>query len=143
MLKRMTLRENASSNLHEFERINSTIFSFNIEPHPSDFYSYEERGSMEETIGGNRIVQSFGFHECDRIITLSTYLKEDWALDLIDARATRKEWRLVNWQGIERIVRFNIGKEGLIVEFVNAKFPTGEWAYRADMSFLILQNPDA
>lgn len=122
---------------HTFTRINSTTFVFNFEPHPTDLYSDEERHEIKDTIGGKRILQSFGFHECDRELVINTWLKSNNALDLRDARRLRYQWTYKNWDGYTRIVRFHPGKQGLTIDFENAKFQDGSWAFRTTMTFMV------
>jgi len=114
---------------------------FNLEPHPTNLFEDEERYEIEDTIGGKRILQTFGFHECDRELTIETWLKENYAYDLRDARKLMYQWTYTNWNGYSRVVRFHPGKQGLNIDWENAKFNDGSWAFKTRITFLVCKEP--
>lgn len=122
---------------HTFTRIDNTLFTFNYEPQPAQMYASNERGDTQETISGKRIIQTFGAFDCDREIILETFLKEDWAKDLYDARMLCYNWKFQNWQGIKKIVRFAF-QDGLIIDWVNAQTDNGVWVFRTLIKFMVI-----
>jgi hypothetical protein len=133
-MKKSTLQCYGST--HTFTRINSSVLAFHYSK--SNLYKDIERAEAVETIGGKRIIQSSGFFDCDRDITIEAHLTYNQALDLRDARLTRKLWTFTNWYGYTKNVRFAPEEDGLIIDFDNAINEQDEWMFRVSMRFMVV-----